>query len=262
MATLSVKEIKPRNTISARAVPKAVRDAIRHIFSNCSRGVWLVGGTAFAGFYAEHRRSDDIDLFAASENDHRAAVLAAKSLQKVGAVFSREMQTPQFYRTDVAWQNHKFTIDVVLDENIHHIGDAFRSKDGVLVADLDTLYSMKVACLVSRCSEKDLFDLDWIFSRTGGPDISDFISRGAAIDGGLTIETLLYSLKSAMLRREACGFLLANSKTAVGEAYKKILSLQKKLVNALFEYEKSAPPPLDVSTLAKRVKFIQKIDKK
>lgn len=259
MATLSIKEIKPRDTISTRAVTKAVRDAIHHIFSNCTAGVWLVGGTALAGFYAEHRRSDDIDLFAASASDHRAAVFAVKSLQKTGAIFSREMQTPQFYRTDVAWHGHKFTIDIVLDENIHRIGKAIHSKDGVTVADLDTLYSMKAACLVSRCSEKDLFDLDWMFSKIGEPDIADFIKRGSSIDGGLTAETLLYSIKGALIRKEACHFLLANSKITVEEVYKRILSLQKNLTALLLEYEKTAPLPSDVIALSKTVRSMKKI---
>lgn len=259
MAALSIREIKPKSSISARAIPKAVRDAIHHIFLNCSEGIWLAGGTALAGFYAEHRKSDDIDLFAVNENYHKAAVLAVKSLQKAGAVFSREMQTPRFYRTDVAWQNHKFTIDMVLDENIHRIGNAVRSKDGALVADLNTLYSMKAACLVSRCSEKDLFDLDWIFFHAKEFDIADIVNRGAAIDTGLTVETLLYGIKSAMLRKDACHFLFPKSKITPEGAYKKILAVRKKLIEALLEYEKSAPAPPDVGALAKKVRFMKKI---
>lgn len=259
MAALSINQVVPRKTISTDATPKAIRDAIHHIFSNCPERIWLVGGTALAGFYAEHRRSDDIDLFAADENYHRAAVLAVKSLEKLGAVFSREMQTPQFYRTDVSWQGHKFTIDVVLDENAHRIGRAFRSDDGALVADLNTLYSMKAACLVSRCSEKDIFDLDWIFSRTGDPDVADLISRGSAIDGGLCIETLLYSVKSAQLREDACHFFLPGSVMTHASAFKKILKLQKKLIRLLLEYERRMPVSPEADSLAKTLAFTKKI---
>ena len=45
----------------------------------------LVGGTALAGYYAGHRRSDDLDLFVRDEAACRAAVLAVKSLVTLGA---------------------------------------------------------------------------------------------------------------------------------------------------------------------------------
>lgn len=260
MAAISDKEIMPKKKISPFAIPKAVREAIIHIFKNCGKeGVWLVGGTALAGFYAGHRRSDDIDLFASDENFHRAAVLAVKSLQKLGAVFSREMQTPQFFRTDVSWQNYRFTIDVVLDENIHRIGHAFRSDEGILFSDLTTLFAMKAACLVSRASEKDLFDLDWIFSHAPEKaDIPEIVSQGSKIDSGLTVETLLLSLKGTMLRKEACHFLLPGSKITPDEAYKKVLATQKKLIHSLLEYEKNTPLSEDESKLARAVKDIRR----
>lgn len=258
MAALSLEKLAPKKMISEKAIPKAVRDAILHIFENCKEGAWLVGGTALSGYYAEHRRSDDIDLFTAGVTSHKAVILAARSLQRSGALFSNEMQTPQFFRADVSWQDHKFTIDVVLDENIHRVGRALRSGDNVLVADLGTLFAMKTACMVSRVSEKDLFDLDWIFAHAGEPTMQEMVSLGSQIDGGLNVQTMLISLKGAILRKEACHFLLPDSNMTPAEAFNRINALRKKLIHSLLEYERSLPLSSDASKLSRAVRFAKR----
>ncbi len=255
MAALSFEKVTPKNKISELAVPKAVRDAIHRIFGDCKEGAWLVGGTALSGYYAEHRRSDDIDLFVDNEASHRAVILSVKALQKAGALFSGERQTPQFFRADVSWQGHKFTVDVVLDETIHRIGRAQRSDDDVLVADIKTLFAMKAACLVSRASEKDLFDLEWIFMHAGEPDMQELISLGSQIDGGLTVETLLISMKGATLRKEACHFLLTSSSSTPAEAFHRIEALRSRLIHSLLEYERTLSASPDTQKLAKAIRF-------
>lgn len=259
MAAVSSPEIKPAEQISAKAVPEAIRRAVRHIFSNCGDGLWLVGGTALAGYYAEHRRSDDIDLFSADPEIHRMAVLAVKSLQTIGASFSNEKQTPFYYRANAKFLDHSFTIDVVLDEHIHSIGSAIRTPDGTLVADIKTLLAMKVACLISRCSEKDLFDLAWIFSKIGEPGAADLIAIGVAIDGGISAETLLISLHGANLKKEACHFLLPKSEMNVDEAYRKITGLKKKLINSLLEYEKAIPLSPETKAIRQTYKDLKRL---
>ena len=84
MAPLFSRTLIPRKTISATTSPAPLREALLHIFENTGGGLWLVGGTALAGYYAEHRRSDDLDLFAIDEPAHRAAILAVKSLVRLG----------------------------------------------------------------------------------------------------------------------------------------------------------------------------------
>src|SRR3989338_5652910 len=98
MATLRLGEIKPFAAISQKTSPEPLRWALREVFSQSGEGIWLVGGTALAGYYAEHRRSDDLDLFAISSDAHRAAVLATRALGKSGAKFTKETSTPNFYK--------------------------------------------------------------------------------------------------------------------------------------------------------------------
>jgi len=242
VATLQFSALTPRTSISPVSSPAALREALLHIFSMSSKGLWLVGGTAIAGYFAEHRRSDDLDLFALHQQAFQSAVYAVKSLKKLGAEFQRELSTPLFYRTDIFFKGHTFTADVVLDENLGHIGKAFRTTDGVVVADLQTLLAMKIACLVSRCSEKDLFDLDWILAHLKAWSVSDLIELASPIDGGLTVESLLISLQGTILRKSACSFLLPNSSLNENSVYKKITKLQKHFIQLLFAYEKKEPP--------------------
>lgn len=254
MSALRLEELKPRRCVSEKTAPAPLRKALTHIFSACPEGLWLVGGTAIAGYYAEHRRSDDLDLFAVDETAFRTTVLAVKSLEKIGATLTHERRSPTYYHTDTKLENHCFTIDVVLDENLHRIGKAERTDDGVRVAGLPTLFAMKISTLVSRCSEKDLFDLDWIYSQTDAIDPGELIEKGLLFDGGISVETLLISLKGTNLRQEACHFLLPGSSLTVAQVYRNITALRDRLIRKLLDYEKSLPPSEEVKTLSRSVR--------
>ncbi len=254
MASLSFPEIAPKDRISEKTSPAAIREALHHIFSGIDKGLWLVGGTALAGYYAEHRRSDDLDLFAIDETTFQMATGVVRSLAQKGASLSGERRSPTFFHVDALFQGHPFTIDVVLDENLHRVGVAHRTKDGVLVADLPTLFGSKVACLISRCSEKDLFDLHWIFERLGKIDVPRMIQAGVEFDAGLSAETLLIGLQGARLRKEACGFVIPDSGVTVEEAFDRIGSLRKRLIEAVFAFEKKQSLSKDARRLSRAVK--------
>lgn len=260
MATL-FGTIKPRKKISSVSTPKGLHRALHIIFESIDSNLWLVGGTALSGFYAEHRRSDDLDLFALDPFTHRSALLSVKNLKKEGASFSDERRTPSYYHAYVNFLNHSFTIDIVLDEHLSTIGHAHRVGN-IWVADLDTLFTMKIACLVSRCSEKDFFDLDWLFSKLDQKiGIDELVKRGALLDGGLTVETLLISLKGATLREDACHFLLPSSKLSVKDAFKKITHLRDKLVSELIDYEKKTAYSKEAMAIKETVTELKRLKK-
>lgn len=258
MESLRSIDISPFPRISAKAVAKQIREALHSIFKNTIGGVWFVGGSALAGYYAEHRTSDDIDLFAANEAAYHSAVLAVKALKKEGAYLKHESTSPLFYRADVMLKDHSFTTAVVMDENIHRVGRALRTQDGVWVADFKTLLAMKIACLVSRCSEKDLFDLCWMFEKVQMPAAEEIISMGQELDGGLNVETLIASIGGATLRKQACGFLLPNSEVTVDQAYRRIVKLRKTLLEMLLKYEKAAPLSPEAQALARSARDMKR----
>ena len=82
----------------------------------------------------------------------------------------------------------------MLDPNLFAVGSGSEADDGVMVADLDTLLKMKAATLVSRASEKDLYDLSWIFAHHRLLDLPALIGLGQEVDGGMNGEGLLISL--------------------------------------------------------------------
>lgn len=260
MAIVHLKDLTPLPEISKRCTPRALQRALQHIFSQVPAGLWLVGGTALAGYYAEHRRSDDLDLFANDATTHAMAVAAVRSLAKAGAVFSGERRSPTFYHVDVVFNEHQFTVDVVLDEQIHQVGRALHTKDHIWIPDFSTLFAMKSATLVGRCSEKDLFDLDWCFAQLGTINVPAILESGATLDGGLTTETLLIGLQGATLREEACGFVL-DGKDAQKKAFQKISALRKALIHAIRTHEIAVPPSAAVATLHRAMKEIRRIKK-
>ena len=177
--------------------------ALTHVFSHGLSGCMLVGGTALAGYYAAHRRSDDLDLFTEDDLSQKAAVLAVKSLRDIGATgatLGDQRTTAHFYHATCHLDGHDFTAQVVLDANLFEIGSGAIADDGVFVADLKTLLKMKAATLVSRASEKDLYDLLWLFDQESELDLATLMALGMEVDGGRNAEGLLTNLVGTRLR--------------------------------------------------------------
>lgn len=258
MAALRLSGLVPKERISTLAVPAALRQALGAIFSGSAEGLWLVGGTALAGYYAEHRRSDDLDLFAVSGPAFRAAVLAVRDLQQIGAVLSGEIASPSYFHAMVRLKGHEFTVNVVLDENLHRVGRGIPVANGMCVASADTIFAMKMAALVSRCAEKDLFDLEWFFSRCPDVAIGDLVAVGAQMDAGVTPEGLLISLKGATLRQEACGFLLPDSPMTVAQAFRKIQILRSELIEKIMRYQSAMPPSAAATAIKQALRDFKK----
>ena len=211
--------------LAKQVLPRGLFQAILHIFEQNLSGVCLVGGTALSGFYAGHRRSDDIDLFVADEFSFKAAMIAVRSLTTIGAVILDERRSKQYYNGQYRLDGAYFTIDVVVDENLLKVG-TFVKEGNVSLASLGTLLMMKSATLISRCSEKDLFDLIWLFDFFGDLCFEDLMEKGKIVDQGLSGESLLIALASAVIRVDACDFARNKSSKTV---YAEIVKFKEKL---------------------------------
>lgn len=55
----------------------------------------------------------------------------------------------------------------------------------MIVAALRTLLAMKTAALLSRCAEKDLYDLLWLLGRYKELSLPEVIELGASVDAGV-----------------------------------------------------------------------------
>ena len=196
----------PDSRLAATVLPAALYRALRHVFEQSIAGCMLVGGTALAGYYAGHRRSDDLDLFTEDGVAHGAAVLAVKSLTEIGASLRDQRTSARFQHATARLDGHDFTVQVVLDPHLFVVGRHAAAADGVVVASLDTLLKMKAATLVSRASEKDLYDLAWLFEHARALDVPTLLELGHEIDAGMNAEGALISLVGSEPRESACGF--------------------------------------------------------
>ena len=71
-------------SLAVRVLPPSLLSGAQARVAQRVSGCMLVGGTALAGFYAGHRRSDDLDLFTGSSAAFRQTVLAVRTLQSLG----------------------------------------------------------------------------------------------------------------------------------------------------------------------------------
>jgi len=231
---------KPRSGLAAAVLPPPLYRALTHVFAQDIDDVMLVGGTALAGYYAGHRSSDDLDLFTKNTLAQKAAVLSVKSLSELGATTADERSSARFHHATCRLNGHDFTAQVVLDSNLFVVGSAVEVDDGVMVAGLETLLKMKAATLVSRASEKDLYDLAWLFEQDHRLDVSTLIALGKEVDGGMDGEALLISLVGAEMRKSACGFSLNESPE---EVLAKVTRVQKGLIRAVESHLRKRPAP-------------------
>ena len=118
-----------------------------------------------------------------------------------------------------------------MDEHVLDITETNRSDD-VVVVGLAGLLAMKAATLVSRCSEKDLYDLIWLCNEFPSRSIQDLINVARSIDGGVTGETLIYSVGSTRLERDACGFAVEFGASAA-VVFAEITAFQRELLSEL-----------------------------
>ena len=117
------------------------------------------------------------------------------------------------------------------DEHVFGITDTNRSGD-VVVAGLSGLLAMKAATLVSRCSEKDLYDLIWLCNAFPDRALPDLIELARTVDGGVTGETLVYSIGSTRLERDACGFAVEFGVSAAA-VFRQLTAFQRDLLTVL-----------------------------
>jgi hypothetical protein len=244
---------QPDADLARRTLPAPIYAALEHVFAVAADGVMLVGGTALSGFYAGHRRSDDLDLFVRESVVFDAVRRRVRSLTKLGAELRQQHSSPGFSRVVATLDGHRFTVDVVLDENLFRVGEAVAVR-GMRVATLETLLMCKAATLVSRCSEKDLYDLWWLGSHGTKLDPEELVRLGSRIDAGADAESILISLTSTSLSASACDFARSGGPSAA-TIYRRVVALKAELETAFGRHLEAQPAP----PLAKSLRQLKRL---
>ena len=102
-------------SLADHVLPSSLLKALKHIFAQGISECILAGGTALAGYFASHRRSDDLELFAGNTIAFTEAVMAVRSLKTIGTSMEERSHSNQFYRAICQLEGLSFTVDVVLD---------------------------------------------------------------------------------------------------------------------------------------------------
>ena len=234
---------EPSLELARRVLPGPLLRALQHIFAQGLSATMLVGGSALAGFYAGHRRSDDLDLFSQTAPAQRAAVLATRSLAQLGGTLSDAYESEQYFHVSCVLEGHRFPVVAVLDPGLFEVGSCHELDAGLRVASLETLLRSKAATLVSRCGEKDIYDLIWILEQYE-MDIATLLELGASVDGGVDAEAVLISLNSARLTEEACAFGVTEEQTPQ-RVFGEVMAFREALMGDVIALlEGLAVPPL------------------
>ncbi|TBR17372.1 hypothetical protein EPO15_17050 [bacterium] len=245
---------QPSLELAEKVLPTPLLKALRRLFAQRLDGCMLVGGTALAGFYAGHRRSDDLDLFTAGGTSQTAAVLAVRGLEGMGARIEVRQNSGSYFRALCALEGHDFTVDVSAAPAAFRAGRSVTLEGGLAVADLDLLLVLKAAALLSRASEKDLYDLRWILARRPKMTIAGLLASAAVFDAGADAENLLISLTGTELDEESCGFgLKGASKERI---FLEVCDFKAGLVRGLRALAKKGPPS-PIADLVKRARRLK-----
>lgn len=244
--------LKPDIGLARNVLPAPLLEALIRLYQTGLADCVLVGGTALSGFYAGHRRSDDLDLYTKDPGSFRTATLAVKQLSRLGASIQQQQSTAFYSRAICRMDQLAFSIDVVRDPGFFDVGRWHLTEHRIQVASLSTLLMCKAATLVSRAGEKDLYDLIWLFDNCPGVDLDEMIRLGQRIDAGLSAESILLSLAGAVLREDACNFSISPTITP-RHIHSQILSFRKHLIAELTDIKKVKTPP-GLTEVVRRIK--------
>ncbi len=150
----------PGTSLSARILTRSQERFLGSFFEGAADTFYLSGGTALAGYYLHHRRSDDLDFFTRDQTAleftdrrvDRAASAAGLSVERV----NRRSEAVQYFLGGDAEPDHPLLkCELMLDPPPYFASP--RSFDGIWVDDLLAIAVNKVA-IISRMEPKDYFD--------------------------------------------------------------------------------------------------------
>ncbi len=154
---------------------------------------FLTGGTALAGWYLFHRRSDDLDLFTVSD---QAWSGARSRVRRVAAALDATLEEvrsePGFHRYVLTPRSGASAlVDCVRDQDLQ-IVTAKPVRDGICVDAIEDIICNKLAAIVSRTEIKDFVDLFCLHEK--GYNLRKFVEPTQRKFGGIERGVLAASL--------------------------------------------------------------------
>lgn len=166
------------------------RELLEEFFAR-ERHFVLTGGAALAGFYLDHRGTEDLDLFARPGVDLDSAVRALDDAASAsGAVLESIEKHPDFRRLLARRGEERCLVDLGIDR-----APVIDPPTDLGVVRIDTMREIaanKVAALLGRGELKDLVDLQRLAGE--GVDLRQAVRDATKKDAGIDPATLLWVL--------------------------------------------------------------------
>jgi len=128
-------------------------------------GFVLTGGTALAGYYLQHRLSEDLDLFTLDrEAFEQVSALIPSLTQVLGAMCDDMRLSPHLHQAFFSREDEQVKMDVVLDAEPWF--GTYQNWDGIRVDALENIAANKIVALFGRATPRDFVDLFFILNET------------------------------------------------------------------------------------------------
>ncbi len=184
-------------SLSARILTPTQERFLQAFFQDDGDTFYLSGGTALAGYYLHHRRSDDLDFFT---RDHgllprmgqrveRAIAAAGLSIDRV----NRRTDSVQFFLTGDIERDHPLVKCEFMPDQPPHFAPP-RSFAGIWVDDLLSIAVNKIT-IITRYDPKDYFDR-YLIAQSGKYRFEDLIALAKQKLVGLDDLTLAAHFKA------------------------------------------------------------------
>ncbi len=172
-------------------------------FFTRQEGFFLTGGGALAGYYLDHRSTQDLDLFTVGSSLEEAEASLAAVARELGASLEAVQTAPDFRRRLLQRESESVIVDLVLDRAAQ-IDPEKRRFGRVVVDSPEEIRANKLCTLLSRSELRDLADLRAL--EAAGYAVDALALRDAARkDGGLTPGQLAWVLNDFRIGSDAPG---------------------------------------------------------
>lgn len=166
-------------------------------------GFFLTGGGALAGYYLDHRSTQDLDLFTVGSSLDEAEAGLAAVARELGASLEAVQTAPDFRRRLLRREPESVIVDLVLDRAAQ-IHPEKRRFGRVVVDSPEEIRANKLCTLLSRSELRDLADLRAL-EAAGYPVDAQALRDASKKDGGLTPGQLAWVLNEFRIASDAPG---------------------------------------------------------
>lgn len=165
-------------------------DFLREFFGRENR-FYLTGGAALVGFYLDHRRTEDLDLFTLDDEIENGFRTVRDVAETLGGTVEAIQTAPDFRRLLVRRGDEAVVVDLVR-EYVFQIETEKREINGIRIDSPEEILANKLCALLSRSEIRDLVDVREL--EKAGFDFEIALAAAEKKDTGLTAAQLAWVL--------------------------------------------------------------------